>query len=369
MAIQVITNFKFIHEKFKLNGVYYSNEALLHVASNFIKEGEPYEKEVGKFLQHWLDENEFVVVKTSGSTGTPKSIKIKKQAMVNSALATGEFFDLKPSDKALHCLPTRFIAGKMMLVRAMVLGLEIDLEAPTAHPDFNIYRAYNFCAMVPLQLDNILQDFNLIKTIIVGGAPVSTALIEKLQGIDSHVYESYGMTETVTHIALKKLNNLPPSLRGKAKRSAESFKTLPNIRISKDERDCLVIDAPKLSEEKIITNDLVEIYSETEFKWLGRIDNVINSGGLKFFPEQIEAKLQDKIQARFFIASKPHETLGEQLILLVEGGIESIDPSAFSSLKRNERPKNIFTLKQFVETASGKVQRKKTVELISHNWS
>lgn len=365
----MITSLKFIHEKFKLNGVHYSNEALLHVASNFIKEGEPYEKEVGKFLQYWLDENEFVEVNTSGSTGTPKLIKIRKQAMVNSALTTGEFFDLKPSDKALHCLPARFIAGKMMLVRAMVLGLEIDLEEPTAHPDFNIYRAYSLCAMVPLQLDNILQGFNLIKTIIVGGAPVSMALKEKIQGIDSHVYETYGMTETVTHIALKKLNNLPPSLRGKAKRSAESFKTLPNISISKDERDCLVIDAPKLAEEKIITNDIVEVYSETEFKWLGRIDNVINSGGLKFFPEQIEAKLQNKIQARFFIASKPHDTLGEQLILLIEGAIESIDPYAFSSLKRNERPKNIFTLRQFVETPSGKIQRKKTLELISYHWS
>ncbi|HEX9600304.1 MAG TPA: AMP-binding protein [Mariniflexile sp.] len=366
----MIINFKFIHERFKLNGVHYSNEALLHVASNFIKEGEPYEKEVGKFLQDWLDENEFVEVNTSGSTGTPKLIRIKKQAMVTSALATGEFFDLKPSDKALHCLPTRFIAGKMMLVRAMVLGLEIDLEEPTAHPDFNNYRAYNLCAMIPLQLENILQDFNLIKTIIVGGAPVSTALKEKIQDFNSDVFETYGMTETVTHIALKKLNNLPPLRRSKTKRSAESyFKTLPDIIISADERGCLVIDAPKLADEKIITNDVVEIHSETEFKWLGRIDNVINSGGLKFFPEQIEAKLQNKIQARFFIASKPHDTLGEQLILVIEGDIESIDPSAFSSLKRHERPKNIFTLSRFVETSSGKIQRKKTLELIKDYWS
>jgi O-succinylbenzoic acid--CoA ligase len=178
------------------------------------------------------------------------------------------------------------------------------------------------------------------------------------------------MTETVTHIALKKLNNLPPLRRSKTKRSAESyFKTLPDIIISADERDCLVIDAPKLAEEKIITNDVVEIHSETEFKWLGRIDNVINSGGLKFFPEQIEAKLQNKIQARFFIASKPHDTLGEQIILVIEGDIESIDPSAFSSLKRHERPKNIFTLSRFVETSSGKIQRKKTLELIKDYWS
>lgn len=358
------TNFKIIHRKFKLNGFHYSNEALLLIAHNFIIEGEAYEQEVGKFLYQWLNDDDFVEVKTSGSTGTPKPIKISKEAMVNSALATGEFFNLKSSHKVLHCLPTQFIAGKMMMVRAMALGLEIDLTEPKTNPVFNFNKVYDFCAMIPLQLENILQNCNHIKTIIVGGASVSNTLKDKIQSINSNVFETYGMTETVTHIALKKLNNFPSLRGGTTKQSAKShFKLLPNISISTDGRDCLIIDAPKLSEGKIITNDIVKILSENEFEWLGRFDNVINSGGLKLFPEQIEAKLQNKIQTRFFIASKPHETLGEQLVLVVEGPIDSIDASAFSALKKHEKPKQIFTLNKFVETASGKVQRKKTLEL------
>ncbi|MFG6685864.1 AMP-binding protein [Mariniflexile sp. HNIBRBA6329] len=356
------TNFKIIHEKFKIKGVHYSIDHLLQLAHYFVKEGDKYEQEIGNFLHQWLDDNDFVEVNTSGSTGTPKSIKISKQAMVNSALATGAFFGLKPSNTVLHCLPSQFIAGKMMLVRSMVLGLELDLVEPTSNPLFNVKKGYDFCAMIPLQLENTLQDCGHIKTIIVGGASVSNALKAKIKNINPYVFETYGMTETVTHIALKKLNNFCHAELV----SASYFKLLPNISISTDERDCLVIDASKLSEEKITTNDIVKIHSETEFEWLGRFDNVINSGGLKLFPEQIEAKLQNKIQSRFFIASKPHETLGEQLVLVVEGPIDSIEASAFSELKKHEKPKQIFTLNTFVETVSGKIHRKKTLELINY---
>ncbi|WP_308993596.1 AMP-binding protein [Mariniflexile litorale] len=360
------SNFSFIHKQFKINGFHYSNEDLLQFASHFVKEGEPYQHEIGDFLHHWLNDDDFVEVKTSGSTGIPKNLKIKKEAMVNSALATGDFFNLKSGDTALHCLPTQFIAGKMMLVRAMILGLEIDIIAPTSKPIFDYNKMYHFCAMIPLQVENCLENCSNIKTIIVGGASVSNTLNDKIQSIDSDVYETYGMTETVTHIALKKLNNLLSLREGTTKQSAKPyFKLLPNISISQDERDCLVIEAPNLSEEKIITNDIVKIHSETEFEWLGRFDNVINSGGLKLFPEQIEAKLKKHISERFFIASKPHKTLGEQLILVVEGNIDTVDISAFSELKKHEKPKHIFTVKQFVETTSGKIQRKKTLELIS----
>lgn len=363
----MISNFRNTHEKFKINGVHYSNENLTQFAYNLTKESAEFKQEIGKFTLQWLGDNDFIEANTSGSTGVSKLIKIKKQAMVNSALATGVFFNLEAGNSALHCLPTQFIAGKMMLVRAMVLGLELDIVEPKTSLVFNINKTYHFCAMIPLQLENNLQTSSNIKTIIVGGASVSNTLKQKIKNIASHVFETYGMTETVTHIALKKLNNfssLPDSI---TKQSAKTFfKTLPNITISQDERDCLIIEAPQLSEEKIITNDIVKIHSETEFEWLGRFDNVINSGGLKLVPEQIEAKLQNKIQARFFIASKPHETLGEQLILVVEGSIDSIDASAFSELKKHEKPKLIFTTKQFIETASGKIQRKKTLELTNN---
>ncbi|MDO7171295.1 AMP-binding protein [Mariniflexile sp. AS56] len=358
-------NYNFIHEHFKINGLHYSYIDLLQFAYYFVKNGETYQQEIGIFLLDWLNANDFVEVKTSGSTGIPKPIRIKKDAMVHSALATGEFFNLKAGDTALHCLPSQFIAGKMMLVRAIILGLELDIIKPTTKPVFDYTKHYHFCAMIPLQLENALRNSDKIKTIIIGGAAVSIALKEKIQRVDSHVYETYGMTETVTHIALKKLNNFTSLREGATNQPVECyFKILPNISISRDTRGCLVINAPKLSEEKIITNDIVNIHSKTEFEWLGRFDNVINSGGLKLFPEQIEAKLQNNLSQRFFVSSIPHETFGEQLVLVLEGNETLIDPSIFSELKKHEKPKHIFSVKQFVETTSGKIQRTKTLELI-----
>jgi O-succinylbenzoic acid--CoA ligase len=359
-----------MHNSFKLNGIYYSNENLKSLAHNFIKEGLAYEQVVGQFLLDWLNDSDFVSVNTSGSTGIPKHIKIKKQAMVNSAIATGYFFKLQPENTALHCLPTNFIAGKMMLVRAMVLGLELDIVEPKSQLVFDYDKAYHFCAMIPLQLQNTLKHCDNIETMIVGGASVSKTLIDDIHNIKSTVYETYGMTETVTHIAVKQLNNFS-LLRGEpTKRSVKSyFKTLSNVSISQNESGCLVIYAPKLSEEKITTNDIVKIHSDTEFEWLGRFDNVINSGGVKLFPEQIEVKLQKIIQQRYFIASEKDNTLGEKIILVIES--ENIDLNVISNEVRNlitldkfEIPKAIYCVKQFIETSSGKIQRKKTLGLL-----
>ena len=355
-----------VHTRFKLNGIHYTYEDLMEVAYSFVKEGVPYETLIGEFLLDWLDSNDFININTSGSTGTPKPISISKQAMVNSAIATGDFFNLKPGDKALHCLPSNFIAGKMMLVRAMILGLELDLVAPTSQPNFSSETHYNFCAMIPLQLQNSLDNCRYIKTIIVGGASVSNALKKAVQNLNSSVYETYGMTETVTHIAVKKINNFNIEKECHAELvEASYFQTLPNINISQDERGCLIIEAPKLSKDKIITNDIVKCVSESEFEWLGRYDHVINSGGLKLFPETIEAKLQDKIKERFFVASNSHETLGEQLILILESDSNTLNESVFLDLDKFEKPKKIYAVKQFVETPSGKIQRKKTLELLN----
>ncbi|MDO5971515.1 AMP-binding protein [Flavivirga aquimarina] len=354
-----------VHIRFKLNGIHYTYEGLMEVAYSFVKEGAPYEVLIGEFLLDWLDNNDYIVINTSGSTGKPKSMSVNKQAMVNSAIATGDFFNLNPGDKALHCLPSNFIAGKMMLVRAIILGLELDLVTPTSQPNFNIDIHYDFCAMIPLQLQNSLDTCHHIKTIIVGGAAVSNTLKKMIQNLNSNVYETYGMTETVTHIAVKKINKFNKEKGCDAELVETSyFQTLPNISISQDERDCLIIDAPKLSKDKIITNDIVKCISKSEFEWLGRYDNVINSGGLKIFPEAIEVKLQDKIKERFFISSIPHETLGEQLVLVLESDSKKPDKSIFLGLNKLEKPKKIYTVKRFIETPSGKVQRKKTLELL-----
>jgi len=348
-------SFDKIHNKFKLNGNKYDHDQLKEVAYSLIKEGEPYEKITGDFLLDWLDENDFVRVHTSGSTGKPKLMKLSKQAMVSSSIATGNYLKLKPGNTALHCLPNNYIAGKMMLVRAMILGLEMDLVEPTSQPIFDYDKTYHFTAMLPMQLESTLSYLHNVKTIIVGGSSVSKHLIDLSQSLKAKVYATYGMTETASHIALKPLNN---------KMREPYFKVLPKVKISQDERGCLVIDAPKVAKEKVITNDLVKLHSETEFEWLGRIDNVINSGGVKLFPEQIEEKLKGKLPYQFFIASEADKSLGERLVMIVESDSNVINKDIFNALDKFEIPKTVYNVPQFKMTPTGKIKRSETLKLV-----
>jgi O-succinylbenzoic acid--CoA ligase len=344
-----------IHPKFKLNGNSYSSYELKEVAYSLIKEGEAFEVFIGDFIIEWLSNSETVTVSTSGSTGKPKQIQLQKKQMVNSALATGSFFNLKAGATALLCLPCNFIAGKMMLVRAMVLGLELDYIEPNSNPLQRVFKEYNFAAMIPLQAQSSIEKLDLIDTLIVGGAPIGNVLKSKLEKAETSIYETYGMTETITHIAVKKID-------------ASYFKTLSGVTIQKDKRDCLVIDAPKISDEKVVTNDLVKLVSNQKFRWLGRFDTIINSGGVKLIPEQIEKKLKQIIQNRFFVAGIPDDKLGEKLVLVIEGEIDSeivlqrIIGS--SNLEKFEIPKKIYTLPNLVETDTGKIQRGESLKLL-----
>jgi len=171
-----------IHENFSINRHSHNREGLKRIAYGFIKDGEVYEQEAGNFLLEWLSDKDFIIVQTSGSTGKPKKIKVYKQHMINSAKATGKFFKAEENTTALLCLPADYIAGKMMLVRAMVLGWKLDLIPPRTNPLDNVYKQYDFCAMVPLQLDNSLNRLHLIKKLIVGGGPVSEHLKGLVQG-------------------------------------------------------------------------------------------------------------------------------------------------------------------------------------------
>jgi len=351
-----------LHKDFKINGISHENvEALLSYARDF-------SKDLNSFLTFWFDYNDFITVKTSGSTGKSTMIQLKKEFMVNSAIATGDYFDLPQKTKALLCLSPNYIAGKMMLVRAMVLGWDLDMVEPDTNPLDKTTEYYDFCAMVPLQLGSSLTELHRVKKLIVGGAPISQDLKNKLQNVSTAIFATYGMTETITHIAVKKLNHLE-NLGSKGK---SYYNTLPNIQISKDDRGCLVVLAPKLSETKIVTNDLVELLSAKEFEWLGRYDTVINSGGIKLIPEQIEEKLAQIIPQRFFVAGLPDEMLGEKLVLIIEGEDKNLNNvqskiSQLQSLLKYENPKEIYFTEEFVETETKKIQRQKTLDLIFSN--
>lgn len=340
-----------VHNSFKLDGFHLNKEDLCRVAYSFIKEGEDFEKPVGDFLLDWFDDNTYIDMQTSGSTGVPKMIRISKQAMVESAIATGDFFDIHPGDKVLQCLPVKYIAGKLMFIRAFILGLEMDFVAPNSTPLYNNDTVYDFIAMVPLQAKHSLTELKNVKKLIIGGSMISKSLERQLLKLPTEVYETYGMTETITHIAAKRIGE-------------KAFTVLPNVTISYDDRNCLVIHAPRISEEIIVTNDLVELVNENQFVFIGRFDNIINSGGIKLIPEQIEAKLSGKIESRYFVAGKPDEELGEKLILIIEGEKHDLDPVVFEELDKYEKPKEIHFMTKFVETENGKIRRKETIELV-----
>ncbi len=337
-----------VHNNFKLNGFHLNREDLCRVAYSFIKEGAEHEKPVGDFILDWFDNRSYIIMSTSGTTGTPKDIKVDKQAMVNSALATGNFFDIQTASKALHCLPTKYIAGKMMLIRGFILGLDLDFVAPSSRPLLNNKTKYDFVAMVPLQAQNSLKDLDGVKKLIVGGAQINKKLENKLQKLKTVVYETYGMTETITHIAAKKVGE-------------KAFTVLPNVSIAIDANNCLIIQAPNVSKQTIKTNDLVELTNDKQFVFLGRFDNVVNSGGIKLLPELIEAKLSPAMNARFFVIGKPDESLGEKLILLIEGDELALSDTLFDVLDKFEKPKEVHFIPKFKETESGKIKRKETL--------
>lgn len=341
-----------LHPTFRLNGeAFPSAEALKERANYLVENGKEDEVAIGKFILEWLDENDFITVKTSGSTGIPKSIKLQKDHVFNSAEATVKYFDLKENTKALLCLSSEYIAGKMMLVRAMIAGWDLCTTAPEKNPLENIDDTFDFSAMVPYQVFHSLKDLHKVKKLIVGGGAVSAELDKQLQKIKTRVFATYGMTETISHVAVRPING--------TKKSA-IFSALPKVNFSLNGNNCLQIHAPEISEESIVTNDVVELISPTSFKFLGRADNVINTGGVKVHPEIVEEKLSPHINQPFFIASEKDDALGERVILIIESKkqlkLEDYTET-FNSLSAYEKPKKIYTLPHFIYTETGKVKR------------
>ena len=352
-----------IHPEFSYNGAVFSKLALIQKAKALSKTGEAHEQAIGDFLTEWLSETKTITLTTSGSTGKPKLLKLEKSHMVNSALATLNYFKLKPGNTVLLCLPVKYIAGKMLLVRAMVGGLELTSVSPSTTPLSDQSKTYDFAAMVPLQAASSLAHLNKIKTLILGGSSVSPSLKMKLQRVTTACYETYGMTETITHIAVRKLNS-----GSNAREEQPPFKALSNVHLSTDDRNCLVIDAPLIANEQIVTNDIVTLISDSSFYWQGRFDHIINSGGIKIIPEQLESKLALHIQNPFVLCGLPDQVLGEQLILLVEGAVNADallqGLKTDTTLKNYEVPKEVRSLAAFVYTPNGKIKRKATIALL-----
>lgn len=358
-----------VNTKYKrliINGELFENSQLQHLCDTKLAKAETpiWEQHIYQFISDWLSPNSHVEVKTSGSTGEPKVIQIDKEQMVASAKLTQKTFKLKSGNTALLCLPANHIAGKMMIARAFVIGLNLIFREPSSKPLSNLVSQIDFAAMVPLQVHNSLKctrkRLQNISKLIIGGGAIREELLNEIENFPNEIYGTYGMTETLTHIAIANL---------KVKNKAHYYKALDGIKISVDERDCLKIDASHLNEQ-FTTNDLVRIIDKNSFEVLGRIDHIINSGGLKFNPELIEKKIESIIPNNYIISSMKDEELGDRLVLLIESNKYSLSSlyelwtKLEQNLEKKEIPKHIEFLDQFRFTENGKIDRKKTKEMV-----
>lgn len=318
-----------------------------------------YEYNTLNFINDWLSDRETFQLKTSGSTGVPKEIGAPRTLLELSAQNTISFLGLQPSYNALICLNIDFIAGKMMLVRSLVQQMNMFVLAPSLNP-FEVYQEdFDFAAVVPLQLEKWLQvqryvdRINRWKKIIVGGAALSVSLRNKCLSLTPDLYETYGMTETISHIALKNIKT-------------ESFFTTvyDDLCLDIDERSCLKIKGEITGNKWLHTNDIVDLIDHKRFVFKGRADFVINSGGIKISPEEIEVLIAEnlKINYNFVVSSVPDEVLGEALVLVLERSEEIL--LQFDFLDKYKRPKTIIRLAEFPLTNSGKIDRMKIKKII-----
>jgi O-succinylbenzoic acid--CoA ligase len=309
--------------------------------------------EVEGFLSEWNSNSPDISAQTSGSTGIPKLIKLSKKGLVFSARNTNAFFNLNEKSKALLCLPLVTIGGKMMLVRALESNMQLHIEKSSANPLSKNDQKFDFVAVTPMQLANMLNEslekVRAITSILVGGAPMNENLISQLIANEITVYHGYGMTETASHIAIRKVGF----------ETEEYYQAMPGISFEYGENQTLKINYPALQDTQIETTDLVILKNEFNFKWLGRNDFVVNSGGIKIQVEEIENQLAHLIKMPFFVVGIPDEVLGEKLALFVESSEKKFSLDfEFLGIKK---PREVFIMDNFVYTESGKIDRNVTV--------
>ncbi len=309
------------------------------------------------FLNQWYDPTEYIYQFTSGSTAKPKKIALEKRKMILSAQRTLDYFKIQPNSRFLLCLHFDYIAAKMQLIRALVSGGEAVVVFPRANPMDFISGLIDFAAMVPLQLESSKKEMHRLKTVLLGGVGIKTDL-RLPYGCLTEIYEGFGMTESYTHIAIRSLYPITESV----------FKAMPKVFIDADENQALIVKDAYL-DLTLQTRDKILLHSESQFEYVGRLDWVINSGGVKIQSEEVEAILQKHINKHLFVAGKPDAVLGEKLVLIIESSEKSAD-SFESMLKKIDefkpyhRPKEIYVLPEFVRSNSQKLLRAETLRLI-----
>lgn len=269
-----------------------------------------------EFLSEWHDDANTVLVHTSGSTGKPKPMRVEKSRMQASARTTCQYLQLRPGDSALLCMPLDYIAGKMMVVRAITCGLRLITVPPSGHPLASLSQAPDFAAMVPMQVYNSLQvprERRLlahIRHLIIGGGAIDSHLEHQLRLFPNNIWSTYGMTETLSHVALRRLSGSEAS---------EWYSPLDGVTISVDSRGCLVVDAPRVCAHPLHTNDIVEMDAHgARFRIIGRIDNVVDSGGIKIQIEEVEQRLRPLLPYPFMIIKVSDKKFGEAMALLIQ---------------------------------------------------
>lgn len=335
----------------------YSQQTLTELCDSKIRnELTPiWEKDVYGFILQWLDDSDTIIQYSSGTTGKSKMIRLQKLSMVRSAESTCRFFNLSRGQTAALCLPIEYIAGKMMVVRSIVCGLDLFITEPKSKPDFHEPEKIDFCAMVPFQVTNTWPSKNnlpSIRILIIGGAEISKELENLVKDIPAEVYATYGMAETCSHIALRRINGSNPD---------KSYKALPGIKLETDQRNCLVIKASYLP-GPVITNDQARLEGNGRFRWIGRFDNLINSGGIKVVPEEVESALAYKTGIEFALIGLPDPKLGQRLVLVTEKNKETISDDAIRSelallIPAKLMPKDIVRIEKFPRNASFKIDR------------
>jgi O-succinylbenzoic acid--CoA ligase len=316
-----------------------------------------------EFLAEWHNDSPFVRVKTSGSTGAPKPMMVEKRRMLNSARITCDFLGLREGDTALLCMSLDYIAGKMMVVRSIERNLKLLSVPPSGHPlaTVNASSPLDFAAMVPMQVYNTLQvpeeraRLMQVRHLIIGGGAIDEAMEAELRTFPHAVWSTYGMTETLSHIALRRLNGPDAS---------EWYTPFPSVSISQTPDGCLVIDASEVCPEPLVTNDIVEIAS-SRFRILGRKDNVICSGGIKIQIEEVERQLRPHLHAPYLLSKRQDGKFGEIAVLLTEGSVEEARLICERVLPKYHQPKAYLHVARIPLTETGKPARHQAEKLIA----